>query len=68
VLESGFALRLLRDLEGLGGVRQKLIAPLVVLRLADLVVLADGGHRLPLEAFEYDGRFGLGVPLPSFHG
>jgi hypothetical protein len=68
MLEAGFAFRLLSDLKRLGGVRQKLIAPLVVLRLADLVVLADGGHRFPLEAFEYDGRFGLGVPLPSFHG
>jgi hypothetical protein len=41
---------------------------LVVLRLADLVVLADGGHRLPCEACESDGRVGLGVPRPSFPG
>jgi hypothetical protein len=32
----------------LGRVREKLISPLVILRLADVVVLTDNGHRFAL--------------------
>ena len=68
MLQPGFALGLLRHLKRFGGVREKLIAPLVLLSLADLVVLTDGHHRFALEAFEHDDGLGLGIPLPSLHG
>ncbi len=67
-LQARVAFRLLGDLKGFGGVRKKLITPLVLLGLADLMVLTNRGHRLALEALEDDGGFGLGVPLPSSHG
>ena len=68
MLEPGLALSLLGHLKRFGRIRQKLVAPLVILRLADLVVLTDGGHRFALEPFEHDGGLGLRVPLASLHG
>jgi hypothetical protein len=49
-VQPGFALGLLRHFKRFGGVREQLIAPLVILRLADLVVVTDGRHRFALEA------------------
>ncbi|TLY22577.1 MAG: hypothetical protein E6K66_07850, partial [Nitrospirae bacterium] len=45
-----------------------MIAPLVILGLTDVILGTDDGHRPALEAFEYNGGFGLGVPLASLHG
>src|SRR5437879_7361023 len=68
MVEPGLTLRLLGDLKRFGRVRQKLIAPLVILGLTDVILGTDDGHRPALEAFEYNGGFGLGVPLASLHG
>ncbi|MGH7228742.1 MAG: hypothetical protein ACREIH_05940, partial [Nitrospiraceae bacterium] len=68
MLEPRLPVGLLGDLKRLGRVGQKLIAPLVLLRLADVVVLTDGGYRFALEAFKHDGGLGLRVPLAPLHG
>lgn len=67
MLEPGFAFGLLGDLKRFGRVREKMISPLIILRLTELVVLTDGGHRFALEPFKHDDRLRLGVPLPSLH-
>jgi hypothetical protein len=55
------------DLKGFGGMRQKLITPLVVLGLADLVLSAQFGHGLALEALEHDHGFGFSIPLAPLY-
>jgi len=40
-------------LKGLSGIRQVQVPPLVVLGLADLMLVTDGGNRLALEAFDH---------------
>jgi hypothetical protein len=47
---------------------QTLIPPLVVQRLADLVLRAHLSHRLALEALQHDQCLGLGLSFPSSHG
>jgi hypothetical protein len=47
---------------------QKLSAPLVVLRLADLMLGAELGDRLALEALDDDYRVGFRIPFPSAPG
>jgi hypothetical protein len=66
--QARFALAALVDLKGLGGMRQELVPPLVILGLTDLVFMAQFRHGCPLEAFKYDHRFGFGIPLASVHG
>jgi hypothetical protein len=56
------------DFKGLGGIGKKLVAPLVVLGLADLVLGANLGHWLALQALNENHRFGLGVPFASVQG
>lgn len=68
MLKPSFPLGLLRDVKRFGGVRQELVAPLVILGLADLVIPTDTRDRFTLEFFKYDDGLGLGIPLPSFHG
>jgi hypothetical protein len=65
--QARFALALLMDLQGFGGLRQKLIAPLVGLGLAALVLRAQLGHGLALKALDDEQRCGVGLPLPSGH-
>jgi hypothetical protein len=36
--------------------------------LADLILLAQLGHRLAPEALDNHHRFGLGIPFPALHG
>lgn len=67
-LQAHFAFRLLDDLNRLRSVHEKLMAPLVLLGLADLIVLTHRDHRLALEALTHAGGFSLGIPLPSSHG
>ena len=43
-------------------------APGVVLRLTDLVLVAELGHRPALQPFEHDHGFRLRVPIASLHG
>jgi hypothetical protein len=56
------------DFKGFPCMSQQLVSPLVVLRWAALVLGANLGHRLALEAFKPDQGFGLGVPFSSVHG
>jgi hypothetical protein len=63
-----FALAALVDLKGLGGMRQELVPPLVILGLTDLVFVAKFRQGFPLEAFKYDHRFGFGISFASVHG
>ena len=58
----------LMHFKGLSGMSQKLVAPLVVLGLADLVFATDFSHRLTLQTLEHNTGFGLGLPFPSVHG
>jgi hypothetical protein len=58
----------LMHFKGLSGMSQKLVAPLVVLGLADLVLGANLGDGLALQALDDNYRFGLGVPFASVHG
>jgi len=68
MLELRLALRLLSDLKRFGDIRQKLVAPVGKLRLADVVALADGPHRFSLEPLKHNKGLGPGIPLPSLHG
>jgi len=56
------------DLKGLRSIRQKLVAPLIILALVDLVLITEFRYGLALQAFEHDPGFGFGVPSASFHG
>jgi hypothetical protein len=56
------------NFKGFGGMGQKLVAPLIILGLADLMLRAQFRHRLALQAFYHHHRFGLGIPFPSLHG
>jgi hypothetical protein len=56
------------DFKGFRGMAQKLITPLGVLGLADLVLRAQLSHRLALEACNDDQGFGFGVPFAAWHG
>jgi hypothetical protein len=56
------------DLNRLRRIREKLIEPLIILGLSDLIVLTNRGHRLAFKALKHDDGFDLGVPLPSLHG
>ena len=55
-------------LERFGGVGEKLVAPLIVLRLAYLMLGTEIADRPALEAFEHDQRLLLWLPLASLHG
>jgi len=68
LLQSLLALALLLHLKGFGGIRQKLITPLVLLSLTDLVVLANGRHGFALQPLQDRCGLRLGVPLASLHG
>jgi hypothetical protein len=47
---------------------EKLVAPLIVQGLADLILIADFGHWLALQALQHDLCFRVGIPCPSVHG
>src|SRR5918996_5604277 len=66
--EARFTLALLMDLKGFGRMSQKLVAPLIVLGLADLMLGAELSDGRAFEAFDDDHRFSFGVPLTAFHG
>jgi hypothetical protein len=55
-------------LKSLGGMGQELIAPLVRLRLANLVRRASFGHGLALEALKAAQGVGFGLPCAALHG
>jgi hypothetical protein len=65
---AGFCPGVLMRLKGMCRMRQKLITPLVVLGLANLVFVTDFRYRLTLYTFENHAGFGLGIPFPSVHG
>jgi hypothetical protein len=56
------------EFKGVGRIRQKLVPPLVVERLADLMLGANLGHGFTFEALKHDQRFRFSLPLPSVHG
>jgi len=56
------------DFKGLRGMGHKLVTPMIVLRLADLMLMAKFGHRLTLEALKHKHGFGFGIPFPAWHG
>jgi hypothetical protein len=58
-----FLLVILMDLEGAGGMGQKLVAPLIILGLPDLMLGAQFGCRLPLQALKYDHGFSFWHPM-----
>jgi hypothetical protein len=66
--QARFALAALVDRQGLGGMRQALVPPPVILGVTDLVCVAKFRHGFPLEAFKYAHRLGVGMPLASVHG
>jgi hypothetical protein len=45
---------MLMDLKDVGSIRQKLVPPLVVLGLTDLVLGADLAYKLTLEPFDHN--------------
>ena len=57
----------LMALKGVTRMGQKLITPLIVEGLADLVLMADLGHRPALETLNYARGCGFGILLPAFH-
>jgi len=66
--EARHLVGLLMRLEHLGGVGEQLVAPLVVLRLAELVLRAELADRRALQALEHNQRLRACVPFPSWHG
>jgi len=56
------------DLKRLRSVGEKLVAPLRVLALADLVLGAQFRYGPALEAFEHNPGLGFSIPLTSFQG
>jgi hypothetical protein len=56
------------DLKGVGGMGQELIAPLVVLGLTELMLMAEVRDGLSLEALKHDYGLGFGIPFSSLHG
>jgi hypothetical protein len=56
------------DFKGFQGMGHKLVTPLIVLRLADLMLMAKFGHRLVLEALKHNHGLGVGMPFPAWHG
>jgi hypothetical protein len=66
--ETRFTLALLLDLKGFGHMSQRLVAPLIILGLADLMLVTELGDGLTFQAFDDDHRFGFGVPLTALHG
>jgi hypothetical protein len=55
-------------LKGMCRMRRKLLTPLVILGLTDLVLVTDCSHRFTLQAFKQDAGLGLSLPFPSVHG
>ena len=68
MFQTGFLLGVLMDFEGLGRMRQQLIALLIIQGLANLVLIAGFRHRPALEALNHKRGFTLGVPCPPLHG
>jgi len=56
------------DLKGFGGIGQKLVLPLVILGLTDLMRMTEFRDWLPLEALKHDPYFNFDIPLASWHG
>src|SRR4030042_1098090 len=49
-------------------VREKLISPLIVLCLADLMLDTNISHMFTLQPFHHNHCLCLRIPFPSFHG
>jgi hypothetical protein len=47
---------------------KKLVAPLVVLGLTDLMLGANLRHRFAVKPLKHNQRFGFGIPFPALHG
>jgi hypothetical protein len=54
--------------KGLGGMGQALVPPLILQRLADLMLGTELDHRLALSALHDAHGLGFGVPFPVVHG
>jgi hypothetical protein len=63
--QTSFALALLMDLNGFWGMGHTLVTLLIVLRLADLMLIAEFGPRLAFEALKHNHGFGFGIPFPA---
>jgi hypothetical protein len=56
------------DFEGFLSMGQKLVTPLIILALADLMFVADFCDWLPLQPLNHDHDLCLGIPFSSLHG
>ena len=54
--QTRFALALLMNLKGFGRMGQKLVAPLIILGLADQMLSAHLGHGLALETLKHENE------------
>jgi hypothetical protein len=68
LLEGGLFRGVLMDFKGLCSICQELVPPLIVQRLADLLLVIELGDRFPFEALKHDQGFGPCVPLALLHG
>jgi hypothetical protein len=66
--QASFALTLCMDLKGFRGMGQKLVPPLIILGVAELMLVTEFRDGFPLEAFEHDHRLGFGIPCSSLPG
>jgi hypothetical protein len=55
------------NFKGFSG-RDKLVTPLIALRLAHQMLTAKIGRRPALEALKDIHEFGVGNPFPAWHG
>jgi hypothetical protein len=58
----------LRVFKAFGCLRQKLVAPVIIEGLTNLMLVTQLRDRLALQALDNDYGVGVGVPLPAFHG
>ncbi len=66
-LQARFAVGLPMDFEGTERIAQELIAPLIVLCLADLAFIAQLGHGSALKLLQHRQGLRLRIPFSSFH-
>jgi hypothetical protein len=65
--QAAFRLAPLMNFKGFSG-RDKLVTPLIALRLAHQMLTAKIGRRPALEALKDIHEFGVGNPFPAWHG
>jgi hypothetical protein len=68
LLEAGLFLGVVMHLKGRSGMGQKLVPPLIILALAELMLGTDLGDGPALEALKHNHRFGLRILCALLHG